>query len=255
MIEQYSSRVRERILSPLFKKTESDKGDFLATFGENDFAYVYQIANSNGEINFFGKVEDEYPRKLKSCYYETNIHGPALAYLDALVELLTKREWPGIHQTLRLKEVESFLRDTNEVNSFGEDEHSHFRIHECLTGLESYLQDRFLLSTRVRSPEFKESENLLPFYDKTLRGSFFSVLTNSEQFHLANEIFDNFIREFLQRDGGGVDLCHISDGLVSIAYSGNCSECSSSLASTLEYIQKTLRFHLQEPNLLVVTDS
>lgn len=255
MHTEYSSRVRERIASPLFKKSNSEKGDFLSNFTQNDFAYVYQIANSNGEINFFGSIEDNYPRKLSSCFYETNIHGPALAYLDALVELITKREWPGVHQTLRLKEVESFLRDTNEKNSFGEDEFSHFRIHECLNGLESYLQNRFLLSTRVRSPEFKESENLTPFYDKAVRGAFFNSLTNSEQFHVANEVLDNFVREYLKRDGGGVDLCHISNGLVSVAYSGNCTECSSALASTLEYIQKTLRFHLQEPNLLVVTDS
>lgn len=255
MIEQYSTRVKERITSPLFKKSDSEKGDFLSSFTENDFAYVYQIANSNGEINFFGSIESTYPRKLKSCFYETNIHGAALAYLDALVELLTKREWPGVHQTLRLKEVESFLRDNNNENSFGENEYSHFRIHECLTGLESYLQNRFLLSTRVRSPEFIETDSLIPFYDKALRGTFFTKLSNSEQFHVANEVLDNFVREYLKHDGGGVDLCHISDGLVSVAYNGNCTECSSALASTLEYIQKTLRFHLQEPNLLVVTDS
>lgn len=135
---EYSMRVQERLEKQRFRISKDELSLRLSTFGEFDFAYVFEVANSNGEINFIGKVAADSPRKLIEVFYETNVSSLALAYLDGLVELMRNRDWPHLNKNLTVREVESFLRDDNSHSAFPPKEVQHFRIHDCLNGLFDY---------------------------------------------------------------------------------------------------------------------
>lgn len=252
--QRYSERVKHRMEHPMFLRSEKDREDFLANFHDNCFAYVFELKNSNGVIYFFGEIEPTRPQRIQTLFYETNVRGTSLAFLDALVELLPRREWTSMQKTLSLREVESFLRDQNNAPAFAPDDYTPFRIFEFVAGFESYMKERFITGHDRKSPSFKISGDSVPLYSVDERGAFNS-LSQEERMAVIDEIFDQYVRQYLQKDGGDIEVGYVGDGMSSVVYYGSCNECSSALTSTLEYIQKTVRYHLQDPNYLVVTDS
>jgi len=54
------------------------------------------------------------------------------------------------------------------------------------------------------------------------------------------KVLDERVREFLARDGGGLDVKSIEDGRILVSYFGACGGCGSSTAGTLRFIQTTL---------------
>jgi NFU1 iron-sulfur cluster scaffold homolog, mitochondrial len=65
-------------------------------------------------------------------------------------------------------------------------------------------------------------------------------------------ILDEYIRPYLQGDGGDVELISLRDNIVTIRYEGACGTCPSAAAGTLQAIQGALRDYY-DPEVDVVT--
>jgi Fe-S cluster biogenesis protein NfuA/rhodanese-related sulfurtransferase len=68
----------------------------------------------------------------------------------------------------------------------------------------------------------------------------FERLVPDERKAAIEKVLDERIREFLARDGGGLDVKSIEDDRILVAYFGACGGCGSSTAGTLRFIQTTL---------------
>jgi Fe-S cluster biogenesis protein NfuA/rhodanese-related sulfurtransferase len=65
-------------------------------------------------------------------------------------------------------------------------------------------------------------------------------MSSDERKIAIEKVLDERIREFLARDGGGLDVKSIEDDRILVAYFGACGGCGSSTAGTLRFIQTTL---------------
>ena len=69
-------------------------------------------------------------------------------------------------------------------------------------------------------------------------------MSTEERKAAIEKVLDEKIREFLARDGGGLDVKAIEDDRIHVAYFGACGGCGSSTAGTLRFIQTTLTVSL-----------
>jgi len=83
----------------------------------------------------------------------------------------------------------------------------------------------------------------------------FDELDKTEQAHAIEQALDDKVRDFLARDGGGLEVVAIEGSKVIVAYQGACGGCPSSTAGTLNFIQSTLTLALNHPIEVVPTDS
>jgi Fe-S cluster biogenesis protein NfuA len=58
-----------------------------------------------------------------------------------------------------------------------------------------------------------------------------------------NQVLDS-IREYLQADGGNVELVKFEDGIVYVAMLGACQHCASKTATVNDVIEATLLEHV-----------
>jgi Fe-S cluster biogenesis protein NfuA/rhodanese-related sulfurtransferase len=72
----------------------------------------------------------------------------------------------------------------------------------------------------------------------------YEALSPEERAAKVEAILDGQVREFLARDGGGMDVVGIEEDKVMVAYHGACGSCSSSTAGTLRFIQSVLTISL-----------
>lgn len=72
----------------------------------------------------------------------------------------------------------------------------------------------------------------------------YEALSPEERAAKVEAILDGKVREFLARDGGGMDVVGIEEDKVMVAYHGACGSCSSSTAGTLRFIQSVLTVSL-----------
>jgi Fe-S cluster biogenesis protein NfuA/rhodanese-related sulfurtransferase len=72
----------------------------------------------------------------------------------------------------------------------------------------------------------------------------FARLSADERKTAIEQVLNEKIREFLARDGGGLDVKAIEDDRIRVAYFGACGGCGSSTAGTLRFIQTTLTVSL-----------
>ncbi|MBI4081659.1 MAG: NifU family protein [Candidatus Lambdaproteobacteria bacterium] len=68
----------------------------------------------------------------------------------------------------------------------------------------------------------------------------YDALPREQKAAAVEKVLDERIREFLARDGGGLDVVAIEDDRVLVSYQGACGGCSSSTAGTLRFIQGAL---------------
>lgn len=66
------------------------------------------------------------------------------------------------------------------------------------------------------------------------------------------EILDNTVRQYLQGDGGDLEVIALKGNILEVRYQGACGTCPSSIAGTLEAIQGILRDQFN-PSLDVIT--
>jgi Fe-S cluster biogenesis protein NfuA len=72
----------------------------------------------------------------------------------------------------------------------------------------------------------------------------YDTLPREQKAAAVEKVLDERIREFLARDGGGLEVVAIEEDRVLVSYQGACGSCSSSTAGTLRFIQGTLTIAL-----------
>jgi Fe-S cluster biogenesis protein NfuA len=72
----------------------------------------------------------------------------------------------------------------------------------------------------------------------------YEALSPTERAAKVEQVLDEKVREFLARDGGGMEVVGIEDSKVTVSYHGACGSCSSSTAGTLRFIQGMLTINL-----------
>lgn len=72
----------------------------------------------------------------------------------------------------------------------------------------------------------------------------YESLTAEERAAKIDQVLNEKVREFLARDGGGLEVMAIEESKVVVAYQGACGSCSSSTAGTLRFIQGMLTINL-----------
>ena len=82
----------------------------------------------------------------------------------------------------------------------------------------------------------------------------FDSLDEVEQARAIEKVLDEKVRDFLARDGGGLELVGIDGDRVLVSYQGACGSCPSSTTGTLRYIQSALTLALNHPIEVVPTD-
>jgi Fe-S cluster biogenesis protein NfuA/rhodanese-related sulfurtransferase len=99
-------------------------------------------------------------------------------------------------------------------------------LHENGFADQSYIEEGFpaLMAALERSPEELRYHRLSP----------------EERRWAIDRVLDEKVREFLARDGGGLEVKAVEDNRVLVAYFGVCGGCGSSTAGTLRFIQGAL---------------
>ncbi len=75
----------------------------------------------------------------------------------------------------------------------------------------------------------------------------FNELSAGEKAAAVEKVLDNKVREFLARDGGGLELMAIEENRVHVSYQGACGGCASSTEGTLRFIESALTLSLNHP--------
>lgn len=254
---EVSNRILERLKRPLFFASKEELGS-LEEGRELAFSFVVNDPFV-GVATFKGRVDGQVPEMpILELKYSTDITGPVLAFIDTLVEFAIGRHEMNI-SLLSVREVESFLRDFNNVPAYA----------QGMTALSVFFQ-RFVQELKkalsgtlgqrpvgvqisptleedydTSGPLLYQSETEGPYNDNTM----------ARKYAVVNQIFTRHIRPALFRDRGDIELLFLDDVMVVINYLGACQQCSKSLTTTMDFIQNVLRRELQDNRILVVTDS
>ena len=77
---------------------------------------------------------------------------------------------------------------------------------------------------------------------------------SDERSEAIERVLDQKVREFLARDGGGLEVKSIEDDRLLVSYFGACGGCGSSTAGTLRFIQTSLTVALNHEIEVVPVD-
>jgi len=83
----------------------------------------------------------------------------------------------------------------------------------------------------------------------------YESLTPAERAAKIEQVLDHKVREFLARDGGGLEVMGIEESKVLVSYQGACGSCSSSTAGTLRFIQGVLTIQMNHEIEVVPVDT
>lgn len=83
----------------------------------------------------------------------------------------------------------------------------------------------------------------------------FQSLGPAEQAAAVEKVLDEKVREFLARDGGGLEVVSIEPERLLVSYQGACGGCSSSTAGTLRFIQTIITNALNHEIEVVPVDA
>lgn len=259
-IHTCSERVKKRALDPKYLGQDNEIDNY--TPKKNHFLCHYHFPNSNGEITVYGLLAPNSPNKeIIEAKYVTNIKGPPLAFIDALIELSHRRNYHSL-PLLSLREIESFLRDSNTVPSFSEGESQLYRYYDLISSLAQCITPREVSyvvtkdgKKELNPPTIEDYKpNSVLIYDSHKYNSFKNLDTDLKV-KLVNDVLDVHVRPILARDGGDVECVHVMDNLVVINFLGNCGTCGLSLTSTMDFLKKVLRNELNDHQLDIITDS
>lgn len=259
-LELCSQKVKERANIPKFIGSEKECEDFMQK--KDHFFCHFHFPNSNGEITVYGLLATEgQGQVIKEAKYFTNVQGPALAFIDALVELSHKRDSHSL-PLLRLKEIEAFLRTKNSEPSFPDEGIKLLRYYEIIPALKYSISKKNAYAVLndestddKRSPtleEYRPYTRLL--YDRVQMGDFLDLNTELKV-QIVSDVLNCHVRPLLQRDGGDVECIHVMDNLVVVNFHGSCGTCGMSLTTTMDFIKKVLRTELYDSSLDIITDS
>lgn len=251
----HSHKVQELSISPKHKVTVEIREEIKAE--RNSFYCEYEFANSNGKIEMFGVFgEDRNHHPIKTIKYLTNVEGAALGVIDAIVELCHKRNAQGL-SAFTMREVESYLRDRNDLESLPNAGASFYRYFQMVP----YLQSKIFKSSGVVANKVKKSPQISDYDSKSVflfdpeKMGPYTSWSKEYQYQIVANILATHVSSQLQKDGGDVECVHLMDNIIVINFLGNCGTCGMSLTSTLDFIKKVLRAELDDESIEVMSDS
>ena len=255
-MKNFSKRLVLRAEQPRFRVDEKEREDFLLEKRPDSFDLSFETKDGN-ETRVFGLIDkNQVPPSLLALKYTTNLESEKLAFLDVLVEFSLNKDVRGV-ESLSVREIENFLRDDNVTPSIPGDAATLYPLFEKFRGtLTEVLDTDTPKPTGAKqSPninrDYKRSDSYFPFYEK----NDYLSLNSNEKTLLIGKIIEDHIRTPLSRDAGGIYPVFADDGMVVIEYEGECRSCSSSLTTTMNFIQKVFQLETENNNLLVMTDS
>lgn len=252
----YSQRINELATQPKHLiATEIERLEELKNSLSHSFVVNYEIPNSNGYIALLVDVNGG---SIEDVKYITNIKSAALAFLDTLANFLVGKNANTISH-ISLREIEYFLRDKNSVPSIPDNGAEMYRIFEITNLIQKELVESVQGSSEggeFGSPTFEDyKKSGKKVYDIEKEGKF-DELPSQAQYDVVNRILDAVVNPMLAKDGGAVECAHMMDSsLIILKFLGNCSECTFSLTTTMDYIQDVFREELNKPELMMMTDS
>lgn len=216
--------------------------------------YKVENKDKNITVHFFVLMkENEDGLVFDKFFFFTKETGPIIAYIDAGIDLLKNRKLIDL-PNLRVKEIDSFLRDNNLVESFPEATHQLYLYHDFFTNLHKLLSDKYFGANKRFSPTL--ARDYFPRQGTVNSQKLqWDQLFGEEKIILLEQVIDQLIRPHLKRDLGDLELVHVEGNMIVFNYVGTCRDCQFSLSSTFEYIQQVLRRELLSPHLLIVTDN
>lgn len=255
-MENFSNRLLDRAYRPKFKVNAQEKDLFFLEKRPGTFKFSFKIKDGK-ETQLFGLTDqNQVPPRLSGIKYVTELEQEYLAALDVLAEFSHDKDIRGI-DGLSVREIENFLRDDNITPSLPNSGASLYPLFDKFKkGLGEILDsDSKRPIGAKQSPninrDYKRGESYFPYKEKTD----YTSLNSNEKMLLLGKIIEDHIQAPLDKDAGGIYLIFADDGMVVIEYSGECRSCSSSLTSTMNFIQKVFQLETENPDLLVMTDS
>jgi len=247
---EFSHKIQERASSPAFFLARPPDGEWKT------FAPKLPGVAAQGLTLYYQMEETENGLIFKQLCYLGELEGAGLAIIDATVEMLQGRAF-HLLPSLTFREVESFLRDQNHLPAFPGGTTTVYPYFDFAQQFYHHLKNEVSGQTgSKRSPSL--ASEYLPkkgtVFNPQAQGSF-EELSRDQQYEIAENIADSFIRPGLQRDGGDLDIVHLDGGMLAMSYLGNCSFCNYPLTSTMDYIQEVYRMELGLPRFLVVTEN
>lgn len=82
----------------------------------------------------------------------------------------------------------------------------------------------------------------------------YEKLDTNERAQAIEKALDEKVREFLAKDGGGLEVVGIEDDRVLVSYQGACGGCASSTGGTLRFIESMLTISLNHEIEVVPVD-
>lgn len=139
------------------------------------------------------------------------------------------------------------MQDRNGKTAFPEEEGALLNlVLDAIDDATEKCMDIPVSDSYVAPPTFAQGQ--------TLQYPNWHELRDSQKKTVLESVIDEDIRPYVELDAGGVKLIKIEGNQVTIAYSGNCTSCFSSVGSTLEAIGQIFRTKIH-PDLTVIPDT
>lgn len=254
-----SERAQSKLTSPHFYTEAHEFEEFKLSSRPGQFIFTFEHKKIAAPITFFGLVDlSHIDRKIVGLKYSTELQGGIRAFLEGAVELLQGKKLQNI-TSLTVREVDYFLRDSNDKSAFPEGTLLFYPLLEFLPLLQKEIQKS---CGQKRGGGEKISpvvgEDYILRDDATFVSSAeknYLDLDRNTQFDLAQKVMDKFINPALQLDQGAAQVVYADGSMIVLIYQGACSSCGLSLTSTLDFVQKVFQLELSCPKIRVMTDN
>ncbi|WP_370913620.1 NifU family protein [Chlamydia pecorum] len=235
----FSSKVIKKLLKPYCagKFTEEDAAvkDAYLAIGKQGHKL---IGNS---ITFYWLVDKNHGKILDAKFQ--CFGSPYLIPLaEVTCSLVIGKSYAQAYK-ITIDDIDELLRSDPTKPAFPEDSLPlyHFIIDALDTTIEQCLNiplEDGSLPLR-ETPEFPEMEDANP-YDKHT----WEAMSIENKIAVLRTITEEKISPYIALDGGAVSIKTLENNIVTIAYSGNCSGCPSSIGTTLNSIGQLLRTYV-----------
>lgn len=255
-----SERARSKLVSPHFYTEAREFEEFKLSSRPGQFIFVFEHKKISSPVTFFGLVDlSHVDRKILGLKFTTDLQGGTRAFLEGAVELLQGKKLQDL-TALKVREVDYFLRDSNDKSAFPEGTLVFYPLLEFLPLLQKEIQK--ICGQKRGAGEkispvigedyvFRKETTFVPTYGQQT----FIDLDRDTQFDLAQQVMDKFINPALRLDQGAAQVVYVDGNMIVLIYQGACSSCGLSLTSTLDFVQKVFQLELSWPKIRVMTDN
>ncbi|MFZ4714372.1 MAG: NifU family protein [Bacteriovoracaceae bacterium] len=224
----HRNRILKRSQNLMYHRDEVFQGEGLVFL-----SFLYQ----NHQLELFFLFQDGHIKEGGFRRVEGDT-GELDALVDAYLQLIHGKKLKDF-SLLSSREIESFLRDENHLPVILD--------QNLLAEL-----DKLLLKVKnsvYNLARLHSGEGQLVFLP-----NHFLNLSLVKKIEAIESVLDLKIRPTLIQDQGNIELLDVDDTSLIMAYKGACGSCPSSQSGTLDFIQRTLREELLEPNLTIMIE-